>query len=92
MNTILQVCAFGAPNPGNFIASLLNLQAKMEKHGYKTVYAFPEKAREKEWCQLIAENNRVYFLPEAKARILPKTYQIFKQIYKENTVFHKFLQ
>ena len=31
-----------------------------------------EKAREKEWCQLIAENNRVYFLPEAKARILPK--------------------
>lgn len=86
MNTILQVCAFGAPNPGNFIASLLNLQAKMEKHGYKTIYAFPEKAREKEWCQLIAENNRVYFLPEAKARILPKTYQIFKQIYKENQI------
>lgn len=86
MNTILQVCAFGAPNPGNFIASLLCLQDKMKAYGYETIYTFPEKAKAKKWCQELAKNNRIYFLPEAKARILPKTYQIFKQIYQENQV------
>lgn len=86
MKSVLQVCAFGAPNPGNFIASLLELQKKMEELGYITIYAFPEKAKEKIWCKQLAETNRIYFLPEAKARILPKTYQIFHQIYKENDV------
>lgn len=86
MKTILQVCAFGAPNPGNFIASLLKLQEKMKEHGYETIYAFPEKAKNKEWCNELSKNSRMYFLPEAKARILPKTYQIFKRIYRENQV------
>lgn len=86
MKSILQVCAFGAPNPGNFIASLLELQRKMNEYGYKTIYAFPEKARDKEWCKSLAMTNQVYFLPEAKARILPKTYQIFHRIYVENEI------
>ncbi len=82
MKTILQVCAFGAPNAGNFIASLLCLEEKMREKGYRTIYAFPEKAREKEWCKEIEARTKVYFLPEAKARILPKTYRIFRHIYK----------
>lgn len=86
MKSILQVCAFGAPNPGNFMASLIQLQGKMHEEGYETIYAFPEKARGKEWCRNLAKTNKVYFLPEAKARILPKTYRIFRQIYKENQI------
>ena len=86
MKSILQVCAFGAPNPGNFIASLVALQREMSRCGYETIYAFPEKARDKVWCRQLAQSQRVYFLPEAKARILPKTYQILRRIYKENHV------
>ena len=86
MKIILQVCAFGAPNPGNFIAALLKLQDTMKEHGYETIYAFPEKAKNKEWCKSLSSHSRIYFLPEAKARILPKTYQIFRKIYKENQV------
>ena len=86
MKSILQVCAFGASNPGNFIASLLELQKKTKEYGYETIYAFPEKARDKEWCRHLMETNSVYFLPEARARILPKTYLIFSKIYKENQI------
>ena len=50
MKNILQICAFGAPNPGNFIPSLLMLQSEMESQGYETIYAFPEKAKGKNWC------------------------------------------
>lgn len=86
MKSILQVCAFGAPNPGNFIASLLELQRKMDEYGYNTIYAFPEKAQNKEWCKRLALTNQVYFLPETKARIRPKTYQIFNKIYVDNEI------
>ena len=62
MKSILQVCAFGAPNPGNFIASLVALQREMSRCGYETIYAFPEKARDKVWCRQLAQSQRVYFL------------------------------
>lgn len=48
---ILQVCGYAAPYPGNFIASLVALADENEKYGYKTIFAFPESAREREWCQ-----------------------------------------
>lgn len=86
MKSILQVCAFGAPNPGNFIVSLIKLQEEMEKYGYRTIYAFPEKARDKGWCKELIKSNKIYFLPEARARILPKTYRVFSKIYKENEI------
>ena len=86
MKSILQVCAFGAPNPGNFIVSLIKLQEEMEKYGYRTIYAFPEKARDKGWCKELIKSNKIYFLPEARARILPKTYRVFSRIYKENEI------
>lgn len=86
MMTVLQVCAYGADYPGSFIASLEALEAALKENGIKTIYAFVEKASVKPWCKEIQARTKVYFLPEAKARILPKTYSIFRRIYRENTI------
>lgn len=84
--TVLQVCAYGAEYSGNFIASLENLERELLRRGTKTVYAFVERAADKDWCKAIEKRTKVYYLPEAKARILPKTYGIFKKIYDENEI------
>ena len=84
--TVLQVCAFAAPNAGNFIASLTSLEAHLAQKGIQTIYAFADGAEGKPWCRDIQKRTKVYFLPTAKARILPKTYQIFRQIYRENDI------
>lgn len=84
--TVLQVCAFAAPNGGNFIASLTHLENDLKEQGITTIYAFADGAEGKPWCQEIQKRTKVYFLPTAKARILPKTYQIFRRIYQENTI------
>lgn len=84
--TVLQVCAFGAENPGNFIASLEALEYALAAKGVKTIYAFVERAQDKDWCKEISKRTKVYFLPEARARILPQTYSIMRRIYKENDV------
>lgn len=81
---VLQVCAFAAEYSGNFIASLEALESELNRKNISVIYAFPQGAEEKEWCKTIQERTKVYFLPLAKARILPKTYQMFQQIYKEN--------
>lgn len=84
--TVLQVCAYGAEYAGNFIASLEELERTLNLRGIKTIYAFIDRAKDKEWCIEIQKRTKVYFLPEAKARILPKTYKLFRQIYKENKI------
>lgn len=84
--TVLQVCAFGAEHPGNFIASLEVLENALLDKGIKTIYAFVERASDKEWCKKISERTSVYFLPEAKARISPKTYRVMRKIYSENQI------
>ena len=84
--TVLQVCAFGAEHPGNFIASLEALEQTLSRKNVKTIYAFVERAADKDWCKEICKRAKVYFLPEAKARILPKTYQVIRSIYAENKV------
>lgn len=83
---VLQVCAYGADYAGNFIASLEILEQQLNIRGVKTIYAFVEKAKDKEWCKKIQQRTKVYFLPEKRARILPATYAIFKKIYKENSI------
>ena len=83
---VLQVCAFAAPNAGNFIASLTHLEELLAEKGIQTIYAFADGAEDKPWCQEIQKRTKVYFLPTAKARILPKTYHIFRKIYVENDV------
>ena len=82
--TILQVCAYAAPYEGNFITSLKVLAVKAAEKGHKTIYAFPETAKEKDWCKALAQQTKVYFLPLAKARMKPATYSGLKKIYKEN--------
>lgn len=83
---VLQVCAYGAEYAGNFIASLEALEEELSKKNIQTIYAFVERAASKEWCKKIQERTKVYFLPEAKARIHPKVYCIMRKIYKENDV------
>lgn len=84
--TVLQVCAFAAPSSGNFIASLTHLENNLKEQGVGTIYAFADGAKGKHWCQEIQKRTKVYFLPTAKARILPNTYRVFKQIYRENQI------
>lgn len=84
--TVLQVCAFAAPNGGNFISSLTCLENELRKRGIETIYAFADGAEGMPWCEEIQKRTKVYFLPTAKARILPKTYRIMKQIYRENRI------
>ena len=83
---VLQVCAFGAPNPGNFIASLLALDKVLKEKNIETIYAFVERAKEMDWCKELQKHAKVYFLPEAKARILPATYSMLRKIYSENDI------
>lgn len=84
--TVLQVCAYGAEYSGNFIASIEALESALNEKGIHTIYAFVGRAGDQEWCQQIAKRTKVYFLPEAKARILPETYKMFRKIYKENDI------
>ena len=84
--TVLQICAFGAPSPGNFISSLTSLEQTLSEEGIQTIYAFAETAKGRPWCEELCKRAKVYFLPVSHARILPKTYQIVRQIYQENQI------
>lgn len=81
---ILQVCAYAAPYEGNFIKSLKALGEALEERGHEMLYAFPETAKNIPWCQELAKQAKVYFLPLAKARIRPSTYLTLRRIYREN--------
>lgn len=83
---ILQVCAYAAPYPGNFIKSLLSLHEELRKNGHNTFYAFPEKAQSFEWCKELQKRTDVYFLPLSKARINPKTYIELRKIMKTKKI------
>ena len=84
--TVLQVCAYGAAYAGNFIASLEALETSLSDRGIRTIYAFVGRAGDQQWCKKIEQRTKVYYLPEAKARILPETYRIFRRIYRENDI------
>lgn len=86
MQKVLQVCAYGSEYSGNFIQSLRELENELKKKNIQTIYAFCEKAKNKEWCKEIQNRTEVFFLPEAKARILPRTYQIFRKIYRDKSI------
>ena len=77
---ILQVCAYAAEYPGNFLNSLFALDKALLDKNHRTIYAFPENAKEKEWCKELSMHRHVYFLPLAKARLKWKTYLKLHQI------------
>ncbi len=81
---VLQVCAYAAPYEGNFIKSLKALGEALKERGHEMLFAFPETAREIPWCQELACQAKVYFLPLSKARIRPSTYFKLRRIYREN--------
>ncbi len=83
---VLQVCHYSAEYSGNFIASLEALEQRLQLCGIETIYAFEEAASNRRWSKAMQNRTKVYFLPEAKARILPKTYAVFKKIYSENNI------
>lgn len=84
--SVLQVCAYAAPYAGNFINTLLKLDSCYRKKGYKTIFAFPESAKNLEWCTELEKKFKVYYLPLKNARIRIDTYQKMKKIYDENNV------
>lgn len=82
--TILQVCAYAAPYEGNFIKSLKMLGDKLKQKGHRMIYAFPENAKEMQWCKELETITDVYYLPLAKARMRIKTYYTLNTICKNN--------
>ncbi len=84
--SILQVCAYAAPYPGNFINSLLALATECSKYGYSTIFAFPENAKSINWCKELETNYKVYYLPLEKARVRLNTYKLLSRIFKENQI------
>ena len=83
---ILQVCAYAAEYEGNFIKSLYSLENQLARLGHNVIYAFPENAKEKVWCQQLQKRAKVYYLPLRMARILPQTYLQLRKIIKENNI------
>lgn len=81
---ILHICAYAAPYGGNFLKSLLFLDKEVQKKGYETVFCFPEKNKDLDWCKQLEVTYKVYYVPLAHARILLKTYLVLKRIFKEN--------
>ena len=83
---ILQVCAYAAPTPQNFINTMLQLESTLNSMGHTVVYAFPEIARDKDWCKKIEQKNKVYYLPLRKARVDITTYKTLYEIIKNNNI------
>lgn len=79
---ILQICAYSAPYSGNFMKSLFALEKEAKKDGYTTIYCFPEKNKNIDWCVELEKTNQVYYLPLRNARILPQTYWRLHKIFK----------
>lgn len=78
------MCAYAAPYEGNFIKSLKALEKAYNEKGSRTIYAFPESARNIQWCKELEKHTDVYYLPLAKARIKYGTYKALKEIYKKH--------
>ena len=83
---VLQVCAYAAPYPGNFIEVLKALHNDYWKLGYSTIFVFPNNAKGLNWCKELEKSFKIYYLPLNMARINLKTYQMMRKIYKENNI------
>lgn len=81
---ILQICAYAAPYGGNFLKSLKALANEVAKENYETIFCFPEVNKKLAWCKQLEAEYKVYYVPLAHARIIPKTYITLKRIFREN--------
>lgn len=81
---ILQICAYAAPYGGNFIKSLIALASEAKIDNVETIFCFPERNRKIQWCKDLESSYKIYYVPLAHARFLPKTYIMLKRIFREN--------
>ena len=84
--TVLQVCAYSAQYGGNFLASLKALDMELQKQGFRTIYLFPEQAKDKKWCKDLQRESTVYFASSNRFGI--KTFLQIKKAVKEADVVH----
>ena len=65
-HSILQITDYGAPYPGNFLASLQALDPLLRLKGWRQIYMFSERAQEREWlAKLHKQGLSIYILPES---------------------------
>jgi glycosyltransferase involved in cell wall biosynthesis len=78
---VLQFTSYDAPYKGNFISSLLRLEARIKEEGVHMVYLFQYKeTAARQWVQeLIAEGKNIYFLSGKKAKDLSIVYKILRK-------------
>ena len=84
--TILQVCAYSARYGGNFLASLLALDAELMKQGIHTTYLFPEQAKNMQWCRELQKTRKVFFA--STNRFAYSTFTQIKNAMKDADVVH----
>lgn len=88
-NKVMFLCDYQAPYGGNFIPSLLTLDAELHKMGIQTVYVFPEMSVQRNWyneLQKLGKTLEVYSKCDGKVRLVER---ISKIIDKYNiTILH----
>ena len=84
--TVLQVCAYAAEYGGNFMASLLALDASLASQGIQTRYLFPITAQNKPWCKELCKNKTVYFADTNRFSF--KTYKQIKTAMAQADIIH----
>ncbi len=83
-NTVVHLADFGSPYPGNFIASLVALEKKLEEKNSRMVYVFPPRILQREWFNPFREKRQdnIYVL-NGKVPYISETIEICKIIKRE---------
>ncbi|MGU8326898.1 glycosyltransferase family 4 protein [Clostridium perfringens] len=86
---VVHLSYFKAEYGGNFIKQQIELEKTLRKIGVKSIFLFPEGAKNKNWYkQLINADSEVIFLPEYKSCFL-SAWKLYKLLKYENIVcFH----
>ena len=83
---VLQVCAYAAKYGGNFMASLMALEAALAEQNVETAYLFPETARNMPWCVELQSRAEVHFA--GLNRFSPKVFGQVKAAMADADVIH----
>lgn len=68
MNTLLFLCEYMGPYPGNFIPSLIALQTyveSQERENTRVIYAFPKACSDYEWAKQMSEQSHIIYYYES---------------------------
>ena len=67
--TVVHLAQYAAPYLGNFVKSLMRLEARLAKAGGRMVYVFPPQARDCAWFEDFASVHKVYAVLPGKAGV-----------------------